>query len=261
MKFPNLIMISQFFLVPNSMNSEEDQVPFPCYRHHVEYPGLSGLSFDIRKGTSSTDSLCVWIGDNCNFNLIVYFMAAESENGYRFTAWNSMIETPERRRMSRLSNPFYEGCLIWVGTRDGMTQLCALELLTEPFCQSTWILVVLFIFALALLVLALEWKFSRLRTVREKYFPSDDRKSEKSHKYVKIDIEKYHCVKRTHRLAVVSFCAIVIIFYEAGVVNFWFMQSSAKLSNILLVLNDTATVEFGMETDQAVQDIFRDLGM
>ena len=247
------------------MKSEEDQRLFPCINHHTEYPGLGGVSFEVLKSTSSLDALCAWVGKNCSFNQMVSFMSEQAKDGYRFTTLTSMLETPERRKISRLSTPFYEGHLIIVGRIEGARHLGPLEQLLRPFRLSAWAVVLLTSVLLLLLALRIvycfnapiesPWRALRL-CCRLIFYPH----LEISRVCEQNKSRKYFWAVSLLRSASLVFIAIALLFYEAGVVNHLFKKPSPELPKALSTLSAIELRSFGVEKDLAVENIFRDLG-
>lgn len=75
-----------------------------------------------------------------------------------------------------------------------------------------------------------------------------------------VDHERYELNRKILCISFTIFLAVTIIFYEAGIVNFLFHQTTVKLSKNLQNVSPAELRDFCLEEDQAVEDIFRDLG-
>lgn len=129
--------------MPASMKSEEGKRLFPGIIHHIEYPCLRGVSFEVLKSTPSLDALYAWVGKSCTFNQMVCSLSEQTKDGYRSTTLTYMLETPERRKMSCLGTPFYEFHLTIVGRIEEARHLGPLEHLLRSFRLSAWGVVLL----------------------------------------------------------------------------------------------------------------------
>lgn len=161
MQFSKKLTIPQLVFT-KTMTSE----PFLCKERRVLAPHLKGITVDIQDMLRPlSDSLCIFGGDECQFEDRMSFMRAA--RGYQFIFASGVWFLPNWTTENiTASSALFEEELTFVGRKDAQKKISrAIGIIVRPFHLWTWLVILIGLIVAVVVYVLLAVYFARPRTV------------------------------------------------------------------------------------------------
>lgn len=237
--------------------------------------GIEGIAFELHANTSSANDLCMWGGasEYCSFNQLVDYTDIMARCGYRFAITGLLLEMPQRQCRHEPSAAIVDNSVVIIGQvkEDGISQNPFVHL-SRPLSWAAWIVVgfIIFVLLAVCLSIAVRLHYYPRRSLVTAFFiftGQNDLALQYEMQTGNYDARatllamKYSISMTLFRYAVIGFCAIFMMFYQAAIVNFLFFQDQQEWHmRRLTSLTRDELRKYSVLNDSALEQVWKTTG-